>query len=93
MTAMLRKNPDYHGFHDDPVVDLWNMRIVFFFSVSVCIVIGFTLMHYMPDNGMQEWARREAERLVRQREAQGLPVLDPNYYDPKTLVFPPQDED
>lgn len=46
-----------------------------------------------PSHRMQEWARREAERLVRQREAQGLPVLDPNYYDPKTLVFPPQDED
>lgn len=51
-SPLVPQNPDYHGFHDDPVVDLWNMRIVFFFSVSVCIVIGFTLMHYMPDNGL-----------------------------------------
>ncbi|XP_034021617.1 NADH dehydrogenase [ubiquinone] 1 beta subcomplex subunit 11, mitochondrial [Thalassophryne amazonica] len=45
------KNPDYHGFSDDPVVDVWNMRIAFFFGISMALVIGGTFIHYLPDPG------------------------------------------
>ncbi|NWT98141.1 NDUBB dehydrogenase, partial [Urocynchramus pylzowi] len=38
---------------------------------------------------LQQWARREAEILVRERERRGLPLLTSNYYDPKRLPLPP----
>uniref|UniRef100_A0A8D0BKK6 NADH dehydrogenase [ubiquinone] 1 beta subcomplex subunit 11, mitochondrial n=1 Tax=Salvator merianae TaxID=96440 RepID=A0A8D0BKK6_SALMN len=86
-------NPEYHGFDDDPVVDAWNMHLVFFFGISVAIVLGSAFLRYMPDYRLKEWAIREAERLIKEREAQGLPVLDPNYYDPSKIILPPEDEE
>ncbi|XP_054638353.1 NADH dehydrogenase [ubiquinone] 1 beta subcomplex subunit 11, mitochondrial [Dunckerocampus dactyliophorus] len=82
------KNPDYHGFSSDPVVDEWNMRLGFFFGISVCIVIGGTFIHYLPDHGMRQWARREAERVILQKEKAGVPLIDENYYDPNKIVLP-----
>lgn len=34
---------------------------------------------------MQEWARREAERLVKYREANGLPIMESNCFDPSKI--------
>ncbi|XP_035512203.1 NADH dehydrogenase [ubiquinone] 1 beta subcomplex subunit 11, mitochondrial [Morone saxatilis] len=82
------KNPDYHGFSSDPVVDEWNMRVGFFFGISVALVIGGTFIHYLPDHGMRQWARREAERLIEQREKEGLPLIEENYFDPNKIVLP-----
>ncbi|XP_075902043.1 NADH dehydrogenase [ubiquinone] 1 beta subcomplex subunit 11, mitochondrial [Nelusetta ayraudi] len=82
------KNPEYHGFSKDPVVDEWNMKIGFFFGISVALVIGGTFIHYLPDHGMRQWARREAERLILQREQEGLPLLEENYYDSNKIVLP-----
>ncbi|XP_056585544.1 NADH dehydrogenase [ubiquinone] 1 beta subcomplex subunit 11, mitochondrial [Triplophysa dalaica] len=82
-------NPDFHGFHHhDSFVDEWNMRLAFFFGISVAIVIGGTFIHYLPDHGMRQWARREAERLIKQREAEGLPLMTENYYDPSKIILP-----
>ncbi|KAG8447326.1 hypothetical protein GDO86_014696 [Hymenochirus boettgeri] len=89
---LYEKNPDFHGFHEDPVVDLWNMRLVFFFGFSLCLVLGSVYVYYQPDYGMRQWARREAERQLIQREALGLPSIDPNYYDPAKIILPPEDE-
>ncbi|OCT66348.1 NADH dehydrogenase [ubiquinone] 1 beta subcomplex subunit 11, mitochondrial [Xenopus laevis] len=86
------KNPDWHGYHEDPVVDVWNMRLVFFFGFSVCIVLGSVFVYYQPDHGMRQWARREAERKLVQREALGLPAIDPNYYDPEKIVLPSEEK-
>ncbi|XP_044068757.1 NADH dehydrogenase [ubiquinone] 1 beta subcomplex subunit 11, mitochondrial [Siniperca chuatsi] len=82
------KNPDYHGFSSDPEVDVWNMRVGFFFGISVALVIGGTFIHYLPDHGMRQWARREAERVILQREKEGLPLIEENYYDPNKLAPP-----
>ncbi|XP_071379630.1 NADH dehydrogenase [ubiquinone] 1 beta subcomplex subunit 11, mitochondrial [Centroberyx affinis] len=82
------KNPDFHGFSSDPVVDEWNMRLAFFFGISVVLVIGGTFIHYLPDHGMRQWARREAERLIHQRELEGLPLIEENYYNPDKIVLP-----
>ncbi|XP_072304633.1 NADH dehydrogenase [ubiquinone] 1 beta subcomplex subunit 11, mitochondrial [Eucyclogobius newberryi] len=82
------KNPDFHGFSSDPVVDEWNMRIGFFLGISVALVIGGTFIHYLPDHGMRQWARREAERLIQQRERDGLPLIGENYYDPSKIILP-----
>ncbi|XP_029467074.1 NADH dehydrogenase [ubiquinone] 1 beta subcomplex subunit 11, mitochondrial-like [Rhinatrema bivittatum] len=48
---VFEKNPDLHGFSEDPTVDLWNMRLAFFFGLSVCIVLGSVFVHYLPDRG------------------------------------------
>ncbi|XP_049437765.1 NADH dehydrogenase [ubiquinone] 1 beta subcomplex subunit 11, mitochondrial [Epinephelus fuscoguttatus] len=87
------KNPDYHGFSSDPVVDEWNMRVGFFFGISVALVIGGTFIHYLPDHGMRQWARREAERLIKQREEEGLPLINENYYDTNNIVLTPAGEE
>ncbi|XP_058499129.1 NADH dehydrogenase [ubiquinone] 1 beta subcomplex subunit 11, mitochondrial [Solea solea] len=87
------KNPDYHGFSSDPVVDQWNMRVGFFFGVSVALVLGSVFVYYLPDHGMRKWSRREAERLVQLREQEGLPLIDKNYYDPSTIILPSAGEE
>jgi NADH dehydrogenase (ubiquinone) 1 beta subcomplex subunit 11 len=40
---------------------------------------------------MQEWARREAERLVKYREVNGLPIMESNYFDPSKIQLPEDD--
>uniref|UniRef100_UPI0014488817 NADH dehydrogenase [ubiquinone] 1 beta subcomplex subunit 11, mitochondrial isoform X1 n=1 Tax=Epinephelus lanceolatus TaxID=310571 RepID=UPI0014488817 len=93
MSPNTLRNPDYHGFSSDPVVDEWNMRVGFFFGISVALVIGGTFIHYLPDHGMRQWARREAERLIKQREEEGLPLIDENYYDTNNIVLTPAGEE
>ncbi|XP_070597233.1 NADH dehydrogenase [ubiquinone] 1 beta subcomplex subunit 11, mitochondrial [Erythrolamprus reginae] len=87
------KNPDYHGFSEDPVVDLQNMRAAFFFGISVALVLGSTFVYYLPDYKNKHWARREAERRVKERAEKGLPILSSYYYDPSKIVLPPEDEE
>ncbi|KAM6226125.1 NADH dehydrogenase [ubiquinone] 1 beta subcomplex subunit 11, mitochondrial [Porphyrio hochstetteri] len=89
MAAAQRKNPDFHGFSADPEADVLNMRAVFFSGVSIAIVLGTVFLHYLPDYGLRQWARREAELQIRDRESRGVPLLDPNYYDPARLPLPP----
>ncbi|XP_041501480.1 NADH dehydrogenase [ubiquinone] 1 beta subcomplex subunit 11, mitochondrial-like [Microtus oregoni] len=85
------KNPDFHGYDQDPVVDVWNMRAVFFFGFSIVLVFGTTFVAYLPDYRMQEWARREAERLVKYRETNGLPIMESNCFDPSKIQLPKED--
>ncbi|XP_063150110.1 NADH dehydrogenase [ubiquinone] 1 beta subcomplex subunit 11, mitochondrial [Candoia aspera] len=87
------KNPDFHGFSEDPVIDAQNMHVTFFFGVSVCLVLGTTFLYYLPDQKMFHWARREAERKIKERTEQGLPVLTSDYYDPSKIVLPPEEEE
>ncbi|XP_069785191.1 NADH dehydrogenase [ubiquinone] 1 beta subcomplex subunit 11, mitochondrial [Narcine bancroftii] len=87
------KNPDYHGFSADPYVDVWNMRLAFFCGISLAIVVGSVFVHYLPDHGMRQWARREAERQLKQREAEGLPAIDVNYYSTDRIALPPEGEE
>lgn len=89
MAEAQRKNPDYHGFSADPAADAANMRAAFLAGVSGALVLGAVFVHYLPDYGLQEWARREAERRIRERERRGLPLLDSDYYDPARLALPP----
>ncbi|XP_064415390.1 NADH dehydrogenase [ubiquinone] 1 beta subcomplex subunit 11, mitochondrial [Latimeria chalumnae] len=91
--SMYEKNRDYHGFHADPHVDVWNMRLAFFFGISVAIVLGSTFVHYLPDHGMRQWARREAERRIKEKEPKGLVLIDENYYDPNKIILPSSDQE
>ncbi|XP_051865098.1 NADH dehydrogenase [ubiquinone] 1 beta subcomplex subunit 11, mitochondrial [Pristis pectinata] len=87
------KNPEYHGFSADPVVDVWNMRLAFFCGISLAIVVGSVFVYYLPDRGMRQWARREAERQLKQREAEGLPAIGVNYFNPDRITLPPEGEE
>ncbi|XP_072469717.1 NADH dehydrogenase [ubiquinone] 1 beta subcomplex subunit 11, mitochondrial [Notamacropus eugenii] len=89
---LYEKNPDSHGFDEDPFIDEWNMRVVFFLGLSVAVVLGSTFVAYLPDYKMKEWARREAERQVKLREAQGLPLMTSNYFDPSKIILPDDEE-
>ncbi|KAH0505494.1 NADH dehydrogenase [ubiquinone] 1 beta subcomplex subunit 11, mitochondrial [Microtus ochrogaster] len=82
------KNPYFHGYDEDPVVDEWNMHAVFFFGFSIVLVFGTTFVAYVPNYGMVEWARREAEMLVKHREASGLPLMESNRFDPSKIQLP-----
>ena len=68
------------------------MRVVVFFGFSIALVLGSTFVAYLPDYRMQEWARREAERLVKYREAHGLPIMESNCFDNIKIQLP-EDED
>uniref|UniRef100_A0A8C8ZPT7 NADH dehydrogenase [ubiquinone] 1 beta subcomplex subunit 11, mitochondrial n=1 Tax=Prolemur simus TaxID=1328070 RepID=A0A8C8ZPT7_PROSS len=91
---LYEKNPDYHGYDKDPVLDVWNMRVVFFFGFSIVMVLGApsTSTPAAAASRMQEWSRREAERLVKYREANGLPIMESNCFDPSKIQLP-EDED
>jgi NADH dehydrogenase (ubiquinone) 1 beta subcomplex subunit 11 len=41
---------------------------------------------------LRDWSQREAYLLVREREAMGLPLIDPNYTDESTIVLPSEEE-
>ena len=50
-------------------------------------------MAYLPDYRMQQWACREAERLVKYPEANGLPIMESKcFHDPSKIQLP-EDED
>ncbi|CAN0097322.1 unnamed protein product [Lampetra fluviatilis] len=136
------QNWEHHGFSDDSVADVWNMRLAFFSGLSVAIVLGAIFVHYLPEiprlpfpfaraapeRGPSRsearplrrcrctatavvagggtaprasvaaaiprvWLRREAERLVRERESAGLPLLTPDYYDRDSIVLPSVEEE
>lgn len=88
-----RKNPDHHGFSDDPVEDWQNAHAVLFTSISLTLVFGTLYFRYSPDFRNCNWARREAERLVKQREAAGLPLLSQDVYDRNSIILPLPGED
>ncbi|KAK9407494.1 NADH dehydrogenase [Crotalus adamanteus] len=91
--SLFTKNPDFHGFSEDPAVDVLNMRAAFFFGVSICLVLGTTYLYYLPDHKQYLWARQEAERRIKQRTEQGLPIISSYYYDPSKIVLPPEEEE
>ncbi|KAI4460602.1 nadh-ubiquinone oxidoreductase esss subunit mitochondrial precursor [Holotrichia oblita] len=55
------------------------------------IGLGFAWA-YIPDYNLRDWAQREAFLELRRREAQGLPLVDPNLIDPSKIVLPSDSE-
>lgn len=41
---------------------------------------------------MLDWAQREAYLQLRHREAEGLPLIDPNLVDPEKIELPDDEE-
>ena len=55
------------------------MNILFVSCVCVCVCVT---------SSMRQWARREAERVIQQREREHLPLIEENYYDPSKIIQP-----
>lgn len=75
---------DYNSQKDDTNYN----HASFFFSVTLCLVFGGFAWAYAPDTLSRDWAQREAFLELRRREKAGLPPIDPNYVDPKTVKLP-----
>ncbi|OWR49496.1 NADH dehydrogenase [ubiquinone] 1 beta subcomplex subunit 11, mitochondrial-like [Danaus plexippus] len=87
------KNWVSYGFdYDSKEEDTNAHHAAFFFSVSLCLVFGGFCWAYAPDVHMRDWAQREAYIELHRREKAGLPPIDPNYVNPKTVKLPSEDE-
>uniref|UniRef100_A0A4X2JZD9 NADH dehydrogenase [ubiquinone] 1 beta subcomplex subunit 11, mitochondrial n=1 Tax=Vombatus ursinus TaxID=29139 RepID=A0A4X2JZD9_VOMUR len=78
---------DSHSVDKDPVIDLWNMKVMLFLIFSVAIALVATFVTYLPDYKMKEWAGGEAEL----QEAQSLPFIDSNYFHLSKIILPDDD--
>lgn len=64
------------------------------FTPKLELIIGFILIFSPSISGvflcssMRQWARREAEHLIQQREADGGPLIEENYYDTNKIILP-----
>ncbi len=54
-------------------------------AVTLLIINGAWQWAYKPDFQKQNWAKREALLVLREREAAGLPPIDRNFVDPKKI--------
>ncbi|XP_074428060.1 NADH dehydrogenase [ubiquinone] 1 beta subcomplex subunit 11, mitochondrial [Larus michahellis] len=90
MAVAQRKNPDYHGFSAEPDADVLNMRAVFFTGISLAIVLGSVFLHYVPDYGLQQWARRGSrDPHPGAGEEGGCPSWTPTITTPLASPCPP----
>ncbi|KZS17743.1 NADH dehydrogenase 1 beta subcomplex subunit [Daphnia magna] len=91
-TAAKKKWMSY-GFHPtDQYEDVASAHVFSFLGVTLCMVLGSLVYYYGPDRTLKDWAQREAYLLVREREANGLPLLDPNYVEESKIVLPSEEE-
>jgi len=60
--------------------------------ITIVLVLGCTVMAYLPDVRDKDWAQREAYLQLRYREEHGLPPIDPNYIDPSKIILPTDEE-
>jgi len=78
----------YHGFFQhDPLFDKALMNLWFFaiFSTTTFVVLMFA---YAPDfkSQMREWKKREAIRLIEQRQAAGEFLINPDFCPPDLIA-------
>ncbi|VVD03050.1 unnamed protein product [Leptidea sinapis] len=88
-TSTENKNWVSYGFdYKDQQEDTNVHHASYFFSITLCLVFGGFAWAYAPDVHMRDWAQREAYLELYRREKAGLPVIDPNYVNPKTMKLP-----
>ncbi|TRY62545.1 hypothetical protein TCAL_00331 [Tigriopus californicus] len=76
------------GFYpNDPTMDSIMRH---FASFSVALIFCGTIFWYiyMPDVSRRDWAFREAYLVLREREAQGLLPISPDFIDPAKVPLP-----
>lgn len=79
--AFKNKELDRNGVHS-----------VMFASVSLCLVGGGFYWMYCPDFNLKDWSQRQAYLELHRREANGLPLIDPNFIDPAKIELPSDEE-
>ncbi|XP_068242912.1 NADH dehydrogenase [ubiquinone] 1 beta subcomplex subunit 11, mitochondrial [Palaemon carinicauda] len=72
--------------------DNTSMHLIFFFSVTLCIVLGGFVFAYLPDIKHRNWAQREGYLELRRREAEGLPLIDANLISVDKIELPSDEE-
>lgn len=87
-----RKWVSYGFSNEDEAEDRHAMHQTLFVTVTICLVLGSTVMAYLPDVRGKDWAQREAYLQLRYREEHGLPPIDPNYIDPAKIMLPTDEE-
>lgn len=92
-TQPVKKKWVSYGFsEEDEAEDRHALHQTMFVIVTVCIVLGSTVMAYLPDVKGTDWAQREAYLQLRYREEHGLPLIDPNVVDPSKIKLPSDEE-
>ncbi|XP_055608612.1 NADH dehydrogenase [ubiquinone] 1 beta subcomplex subunit 11, mitochondrial [Uranotaenia lowii] len=87
------KNWVSYGFdYKNETEDRNAMNSSFFFSVTLCLVLGGFYWAYLPDTQMLDWAQREGYLELRRREAAGLEPISKDYIDPAHIVLPSDEE-
>lgn len=82
-----------YGFNDEnEAKDIHSLHQTMFVVVTICLVLGGTVMAYFPDVKSTDWAQREAYLQLRYREEHGLPLIDPNLIDPSKIKLPTDEE-
>lgn len=83
------KNWVSYGFDYESKEDDTNAHHAsYFFTITLCMVFGGFAWAYAPDVSLRDWAQREAFLELRRREKAGLPPIDPNYVNPKSVKLP-----
>uniref|UniRef100_A0A182NI19 NADH dehydrogenase [ubiquinone] 1 beta subcomplex subunit 11, mitochondrial n=1 Tax=Anopheles dirus TaxID=7168 RepID=A0A182NI19_9DIPT len=87
------KNWVSYGFDQkDETNDRSAMNASFFFTVTLCLVLGTAYWAYVPDPQLQDWSQREAYLVLRRREAAGQEPISKDYVDPAQIVLPSDEE-
>ncbi|XP_037802655.1 NADH dehydrogenase [ubiquinone] 1 beta subcomplex subunit 11, mitochondrial-like [Penaeus monodon] len=91
--AVAEKNWIGWGFsYESETLDNTVMHLTFFCSVTLCLVFGGFIWAYLPDYRMVDWAQREGYLELRRREAEGLPLIDPNLVSIDKVQLPEDEE-
>jgi len=83
--AKKEKFEHYYGFFKgDTIFDKAHMHFFYFCFISVGLVFVPIMMMYGPDfkSQMRDWKKREAIRLIEQREAAGELLINPDFAPP-----------
>uniref|UniRef100_A0A182Q0I3 NADH dehydrogenase [ubiquinone] 1 beta subcomplex subunit 11, mitochondrial n=1 Tax=Anopheles farauti TaxID=69004 RepID=A0A182Q0I3_9DIPT len=92
-TAATGKNWISYGFdRKDETNDRSALNSSFFFTVTLCLVLGSAYWAYVPDPQLQDWSQREAYLELRRREAAGLEPISKDFVDPAQIVLPSDEE-
>lgn len=76
----------------DKATDRNAMHSTMFASFTLCIVVASFYWFYAPDVLLKDWAQRQAYIELHRREANGLPLVDPNFIDPAKIELPSDEE-
>ncbi|KAL6266213.1 hypothetical protein P5V15_003073 [Pogonomyrmex californicus] len=87
-----RKWMSYGFSQENEAEDRHALHQTMFVCVTIVMIVGFTIMAYLPDVRGKDWAQREAYLQLRYREENGLPPIDPNLIDPSKITLPTEEE-